>query len=204
MPHIKDDVIDEKRRAFLTKATLAMGAVGVTAACTPFVTSLLPSEKAIAAGAPVRVKVNNMKIGDQLTVMWRGKPIWIICRSESMLTSLQSDTPLLRDPNSTVDQQPPYAKNSYRSRNPKYLVLVGICTHLGCIPTYRPDPKSVSLDWPGGFFCSCHGSKFDLAGRVFKGVPAPINLEVPPYVFLNDDEILIGVNEVPKDEKQIS
>ena len=204
MSDIKDDVIDQKRRKFLTTATATVGAVGIAAACTPFLSSLLPSAKAVAAGGPVRVKVGAMKAGDQLTVMWRGKPIWIICRNEAMLASLKSDTQMLRDPNSSVDQQPPYAKNRFRARNPKFLVLVGICTHLGCTPTYRPTPKTVSPEWPGGFYCSCHGSMFDLAGRVFKGVPAPINLEVPPYVFINDDEILVGVNEVPKDEKENS
>lgn len=197
--NIKDDVVDESRRTFLRRATTTVGAVGVAAACTPFVASLLPSDKAVAAGGPVRVKVGKMKKDDQLTVIWRGKPIWIICRGEQALASLKTDTALLRDPNSKIQQQPKYAQNRYRSRDPKYLVLVGVCTHLGCTPTYRPEPKSIDDNWPGGFFCSCHGSKFDLAGRVFKGVPAPINLEVPPYVFLNDEEILIGVNDIPKD-----
>ncbi|EKD78014.1 MAG: ubiquinol-cytochrome c reductase iron-sulfur subunit [uncultured bacterium] len=192
----QDDEIDQKRREFLTGATVAMGAIGVAAACVPFISSLLPGAAEIAAGGPVRVKVKDMKLGDQLTVMWRGKPVWIIARGDAALASLNTDTNLLRDPNSTVDQQPEYAKNIFRSRKPLHLILVGVCTHLGCTPTYRPDPHSVSADWPGGFFCSCHGSKFDLAGRVFKNVPAPINLEVPPYVYLSDDEIMIGVNKV--------
>lgn len=190
------DEIDQKRRQFLTGATAAMGAIGVAAACVPFVSSLLPSATEIAAGGPVRVKVKDMKLGDQLTVMWRGRPVWIIARGDAALASLNTDTNLLRDPNSTTDQQPAYAQNIFRSRKPLHLVLVGVCTHLGCTPTYRPDPHSVSADWPGGFFCSCHGSKFDLAGRVFKNVPAPINLEVPPYVYLSDDEIMIGVDKV--------
>lgn len=196
MNHQDDDSIDQKRRTFLTGATVTMGAIGVAAACVPFVGSLLPSDAEIAAGGPVRVKVSGMKVGDQLTVIWRGRPVWIIARSEEMLASLNTDTSLLRDPNSTTDQQPSYAQNIFRSRKPLHLILVGVCTHLGCTPTYRPDPHSVSQDWPGGFFCSCHGSKFDLAGRVFKNVPAPINLEVPPYVYLSDDEILIGADKV--------
>lgn len=193
----KEGGVDQSRRTFLRRATTTVGAVGVAAACTPFVASLLPSDKAVAAGGPVRVKVGEMKEGDQLTVIWRGKPIWIVCRGQSALASLDKDTQLLRDPQSNIEQQPPYAKNEYRSRNPKFLVLVGVCTHLGCTPTYRPEPKSIDASWPGGFFCSCHGSKFDMAGRVFKGVPAPINLEVPPYVFVNDHEILVGVSKVP-------
>lgn len=196
--HQDDDSVDQKRRDFLTGATVAMGAIGVAAACIPFVASLLPSAETIAAGGPVRVKVSDMKPGDQLTVIWRGKPVWIIARGDAALDTLKTDTNLLRDPNSEVDQQPAYAQNTYRSRKPLHLILVGICTHLGCTPTYRPDPHTVTSDWPGGFFCSCHGSKFDLAGRVFKNVPAPINLEVPPYVYLSDDEILIGVSEPPK------
>ncbi len=188
----QDDSIDQKRRDFLTGAASAMGAIGVAAACVPFVASLMPSDETISAGGPVRVKVSGMKIGDQLTVIWRGKPVWIIARGDVALASLNTDTSLLRDPNSEVDQQPSYAQNIYRSRKPLHLILVGVCTHLGCTPTYRPDPHSVTPNWPGGFFCSCHGSKFDLAGRVFKDVPAPINLEVPPYVYLSDDEILIG------------
>lgn len=192
MPHD----IDQKRRTFLTGATATMSAIGVAAACVPFISSLLPSATEIAAGGPVRVKVSGMKFGDQLTVMWRGKPVWIIARGDAALATLNTDTNLLRDPNSDVDQQPAYAKNNYRSRKPLHAVLVGVCTHLGCTPTYRPDPHSISLDWPGGFFCSCHGSKFDLAGRVFKNVPAPINLEVPPYVYASEDEIVIGVDRL--------
>lgn len=192
--HQDDDPVDLKRREFLTGATVAMGAIGVAVACVPFIASMLPDAQTVVAGGPVRVKVSDMKPGDQLTVIWRGKPVWIIARGESALDSLKTDTQLLRDPNSTTDQQPLYAQNSYRSRKPLHLVLIGVCTHLGCTPTYRPDPQSVSPDWPGGFFCSCHGSKFDLAGRVFKNVPAPINLEVPPYVYVSDDEIMIGVD----------
>jgi len=193
-----NDAIDEKRRRFLLRATTAIGLVGAAAAAVPFATSLFPSAKAQAEGGPVRVKIGAMKPGDQLTVIWRSLPVWIVRRTKDELTELPELNSLLRDPDSSVQQQPAYAKNVYRSIKPEFLVLVGICTHLGCTPTYRPEPKSVDDSWPGGFFCSCHGSKFDLSGRVFKGVPAPINMEVPPYVFLNDDEILIGVNEKPE------
>jgi ubiquinol-cytochrome c reductase iron-sulfur subunit len=189
-----EDEVDEKRRRFLVKATGAMGAVGVIAAGVPFVSSMNPSRKAEAAGGPVEVKIAEMKPGDQLTVIWRGKPIWIIKRDANMLATLAPLDAELRDPDSRIDQQPDYARNEYRSRRKDILVLVGVCTHLGCAPTYRPDPKGVAPDWPGGFFCSCHGSKFDFAGRVYKGVPAPINLEVPPYAFKDKDTLIIGVD----------
>lgn len=188
--------VDEKKRKFLLRATGLMGSIGAAAALTPFISSMKPSAKAIAEGGPVSVKVGKMKPGDQLTVIWRGKPIWIVRRDKTMLETLKSDENNLRDPKSTSHQQPQYAQNSYRSRRPEYLVLVGVCTHLGCSPTYRPEPKSIDQAWPGGFFCSCHGSKFDLAGRVYKGVPAPINLEVPPYVFADNETIVIGTNQV--------
>ena len=192
-----DDIIDKKRRKFLLGATATLGAVGAAAATVPFISSLLPTAKAEAEGGPVKVKIGEMKTGDQLTVIWRGRPVWIVARSKETLKTLPTLTHLLRDPNSDVPQQPTYARNEYRSIKPEILVLVGVCTHLGCTPTFRPDPKSLAPDWPGGFFCSCHGSKFDLAGRVYKHVPAPINLEVPPYVYLNDDEILIGADKKP-------
>lgn len=195
-----DDRIDEKKRKFLLGATTTMGVVGIAAAAVPFAASMLPSAAAEAAGAPVKIKIGEMKPGDQLTVMWRGRPIWIVRRTPESLEKLPTLDNLLRDPDSKIEQQPPYATNEYRSRKPEFLVVVGVCTHLGCTPTYRPEPKSIDQTWPGGFFCTCHGSKFDLSGRVFKGVPAPINLEVPPYVFLNDDEILIGVSEVPNEQ----
>ena len=191
---MSDQTVDQKKRRFLASATVAAGAVGVCAAAVPFVTSLLPSAEAQAAGAPVTVNLKEMKPGDQKTVEWRGRPVWIVYRTAEMLQALLDGDSVkeLRDPNSDVDQQPAFARNSYRSIKPEFLVLVGICTHLGCIPTYRPDPASVEASWPGGFFCSCHGSKFDLAGRVYKGVPAPINLEVPVYSFLDDDTLIIG------------
>lgn len=193
-----DDIVDKKRRKFLIRATSTLGVVGAAFAAVPFVSSLMPTAKAKAKGGPVRVKIGAMKPGDQLTVIWRGRPVWIVRRTPEEIKALPNLDSLLRDPNSKVPQQPAYAKNVYRSRKPEFLVLVGVCTHLGCTPTYRPEPKSVSPEWPGGFFCTCHGSKFDLAGRVYKGVPAPINMEVPPYVFLNEEEILIGVSKKPE------
>jgi len=195
---MSDNTVDEKRRKFLVRATTAMGVVGAAVAAVPFISSMLPSAKAEAKGGPVKIKVGEMKPGDQITVIWRGRPVWIIARSQKALDVLPTLTNVLRDPNSDVPQQPTYARNVYRSIKPKILVLVGVCTHLGCTPTFRPVPKSLEPSWPGGFYCSCHGSKFDLAGRVYKRVPAPVNLEVPPYVYLNDDEILIGVSKKPE------
>lgn len=193
-----DHNVDKKRRKFLLRATTALSVVGAAMAAVPFVSSLMPTAKAKAKGGPVRVKIGQMKPGDQLTVVWRGRPVWIVRRTEAELKALPSLDSRLRDPHSTVPQQPIYAKNVFRSRKPEFLVLVGVCTHLGCTPTYRPVPKSIDPAWPGGFFCSCHGSKFDLSGRVYKGVPAPINMEVPPYVYLSEEEILIGVSKKPE------
>lgn len=187
-----DHPIDEARRKFLVTTTAVLGGIGALCALTPFVSSWLPSSKTKAAGAPVLVDLSRMQPGEQITVAWRGKPVWIIRRTKEMLQTLANDSPLLRDPQSLVDQQPSYAQNRYRSINPEYLVLVGICTHLGCSPKYKLDATELGPNWPGGFFCPCHGSTFDLAGRVFKGVPAPINLEVPPYRFTNDHTIIIG------------
>lgn len=194
------DKIDKKKRKFLLGASATMGVIGVAAAGVPFVSSMLPSRAAEAAGGPVRIKIAGMKPGDQLTVVWRGRPVWVVRRTPEVIEKLPALDNILRDPDSKIEQQPPYAENPYRSRKPEFLIVVGVCTHLGCTPTYRPEPGAVDKTWPGGFFCTCHGSKFDLAGRVFKGVPAPINLEVPPYVFLSDDEILIGVDKIPEVE----
>lgn len=187
--------IDKERRRFLVTATTLMGGVGLAATAIPFISSWLPSAKAEAAAAPIEVDISQLAPGGQMTVEWRGNPVWIIRRTSQMLEQLKSHDSQLRDPESFVDQQPLYARNPYRSIKPEYLVLVGICTHLGCSPTYRPNPESsLGPQWPGGFFCPCHGSTFDLAGRVFRGVPAPINLRVPPYTFVNDHTILIGVD----------
>ena len=189
---VKDPEVDEQRRQFLLRSTAALGGVGAACALTPFVSSWLPSAKAQAAGAPVEVDLSSLEPGQQVTVEWRGKPVWIIRRTEEMLKNLPKVEDQLRDPQSLIDQQPEYAENQYRSIKPEYLVLIGICTHLGCSPKYTPDVEEIGPGWVGGFYCPCHGSTFDLAGRVFKGVPAPINLEVPPYEFISEHVIVIG------------
>ncbi|MEJ2178453.1 MAG: ubiquinol-cytochrome c reductase iron-sulfur subunit [Gammaproteobacteria bacterium] len=187
-----DDHVDYKRRRMLTVATSGLGVVGSAALLVPFAGSLAPSEKAKAAGAPVKVDISKLESGQQLTVEWRGKPVWIIKRSREALDFLPNMVELLVDPGSEQDQQPEYARNDYRSIKQEILVLVGICTHLGCSPQYRPD-LTASKD--GAFLCACHGSRFDLAGRVYSNVPAPTNLEVPPHMYLSDNEILIGSDE---------
>lgn len=186
------ETIDNSRRRFLLAATTTLGGIGVAFATVPFVASWMPSVRTLALEGPVEVDISKLELGAQLTVEWRGQPVWIIHRTPPMLQKLANLDPGLRDPNSEVPQQPAYAKNKYRSIKSEYLVLVGLCTHLGCVPTYRPDIGSIDAQWPGGFFCPCHGSKFDLAGRVFKGVPAPTNLVVPPYTYVQDKVILIG------------
>jgi ubiquinol-cytochrome c reductase iron-sulfur subunit len=188
-----DDVNLGKRR-FLTAATTVIGAVGIGFAMVPFISSWQPSAKARAAGAPVRADISKLELGQMIRVKWRGKPVWIVNRTPEMLDSLTVLTPELRDPDSIESEQPEYAKNEYRSIKPEYAVLVGICTHLGCSPTYRPDvaPADLGPDWLGGYFCPCHGSRFDIAGRVYSGVPAPLNLPVPPHRYLSETEVLIG------------
>jgi ubiquinol-cytochrome c reductase iron-sulfur subunit len=190
------DGIDLSRRRFLVYITRVLGLLGAAFAMVPFLRSFMPNLAAQDAGKPVKVDVSKMAPGDQLTVVWRGKPIWIIKRRPEAIALLEKLNKELRDPYSRLPQQPGYIHGVTRSLRPEFLVLVGVCTHLGCAPTYRPDPGSVTKKWPGGFFCSCHGSRFDMAGRVFKGVPAPTNLEVPPYVFVNDQTILIGQDKV--------
>jgi len=190
--------VDKGRRRFLTAATSVVGAVGAGYAVAPFVMSMWPSARAQAAGAPVEADVSKLEPGQVVTVEWRGKPVWIVRRTEQNLADLPTLDSELLDPTSEGSaQQPSYAMNTYRAReeNKEYAVLVGICTHLGCSPTYRPDIGAKDLGgsaWKGGFFCPCHGSKFDLAGRVYDGVPAPKNLEVPPYMFLSESVILVG------------
>lgn len=188
-----DDVNLSKRR-FLTAATTVIGAVGIGFAMVPFISSWQPSAKARAAGAPVRADISKLELGQMIRVKWRGKPVWIVNRTTEMLDSLSVLTPELRDPDSIESEQPEYAKNEYRSIKPEYAILVGICTHLGCSPTYRPDvaPADLGPDWLGGYFCPCHGSRFDIAGRVYSGVPAPLNLPVPPHRYLSETEVLIG------------
>lgn len=182
------------RRHFLTVATAVTGGVGVVATAVPFVASFKPSARAQALGAPVEVDVSKIELGAMLKVEWRGKAIYIVHRSEQMLESLDDDTSQLRDPESDESEQPEYAKNEYRSIRPAFLVMEGVCTHLGCapLPRFEVAPADLGPQWPGGFFCPCHGSKFDLAGRVFAGVPAPTNLRVPPYRYVNDNTIVIG------------
>jgi ubiquinol-cytochrome c reductase iron-sulfur subunit len=188
----QNDHIDEDRRRFLLATTCVLGGVGALCALTPFVSSWLPSAKAQAEGAPVQVDLSRMEPGELTLVTWRGKPVWIIRRTKEMLQQLKKNSSLLRDPHSLTQQQPSYAKNEHRSINPEYLVLVGICTHLGCSPKYKPNLGEIGPDWPGGFFCPCHGSTFDLSGRVFKEVPAPINMEVPPHYFVDEHTLVIG------------
>lgn len=182
------------RRHFLTVATLVTGGVGAIAAATPFVASFRPSARALALGAPVEVDISKLEIGQLVKVEWRGRAIYILRRSPEMLGQLKTDVGLLADPASEASTQPEYAQNEHRSIRPEYLVLEGVCTHLGCAPLARFEvaPADLGPDWPGGFYCPCHGSKFDLAGRVFAGVPAPTNLIVPPYRYLNDSTIVIG------------
>ena len=189
------ETIQQGRRKFLIGATSVVSGVGVAAMATPFLLSMSPSARALAAGASVEVNVVKLAEGQLLTATWRGKPVWILHRSEAMLEALPQNDDKLRDPSSeVVEQQPEYAKNPHRSREPKYIVLIGICTHLGCSPSYRPElaPADLGADWKGGWYCPCHGSRFDLAGRVYKNVPAATNLVVPPYYFINPTRLLIG------------
>jgi ubiquinol-cytochrome c reductase iron-sulfur subunit len=190
----EDDVdrIDRNRRHFLTVATAVTGVVGAGFVAVPFLSSLKPSARAQALGAPVEVPIGSLEPGEMVRVLWRGRLVFVLRRSDEMLALLPDHDDDLRDPDSTVvEQQPPYAANATRSVRPDYLVVEGACTHLGCAPLQDFEVRPAE-NWDGGFFCPCHGSKFDLAGRVFKGVPAPTNLRVPPYRFVRDDLILIG------------
>jgi len=191
------DGVEVGRRRFLTGATSGVGAVGAGFAAVPFVASFQPSERAWAIGAPVEQDIGKLEPGALVIVKWRGQPVWIVRRTEESLAALQSLDDQLRDPESREDQQPAYAQNAHRSIKPEFLILVGLCTHLGCSPTYRPDlaPADLGADWQGGFFCPCHGSKFDMAGRVYAGVPAPTNLVVPPHSYLSDTRVIIGVDQ---------
>ena len=189
---------EPSRRDFLYVATAVVGAVGAAATLLPLIDQMEPDRATIAAGAPLDVDIGKVAPGQQIQVFWRSKPIFIINRTPAILKTLQQPqlAERLRDPNSEELQQPLYAKNWHRSAKPEYAVLVGICTHLGCIPMFypNPDPSTPTADWQGGYFCPCHGSKYDLAGRVFKGVPAPYNLPVPPYHFVSDKKLRIGEN----------
>ena len=185
------------RRDFVVLAASAIAAVGAAVTVWPFIDSLNPAQDTIAAGAPVDIDLSPVKPGQMIQVMWRGRPIFVVHRTEAELKMLESpkDVNLLSDPHSEVNQQPPYAKNWHRSIHPEYLVLVGICTHLGCIPKFEPELGGfLGPSWPGGYFCPCHGSKYDLSGRVFNGVPAPYNLPVPPHHFTAKTSVRIGEN----------
>ncbi len=186
--------VDKKKRRLLITGASVVGGAGVVAIAIPFVSSMSPSAKAKAAGAPVEVDISKLAPGQLLIAEWRGKPVWIVRRTEETLKALEGNADRLSDPDSAVPQQPEYATNVHRSIKPEYLVMIGICTHLGCSPTYRPElaPADLGADWNGGFFCPCHGSKFDFSGRVYSGVPAPTNLEVPPHAYLSDTNLIIG------------
>ena len=186
--------VNNGRRRFLTAATAVVGGVGVVGVAVPFIGSWNPSARAKAAGAPVEINVGKIEPGQLIRAEWRGKPVYVVRRTEETLTGLAKHDDQLRDPNSEKAQQPSYATNEYRSIKPEFLVALGVCTHLGCAPTHHHgDFDQFVSGVPNGFFCPCHGSKFDMAGRVFQGVPAPLNLMVPEHSFISDDTLLIGV-----------
>ena len=190
------DGVDLGRRRFLGAATGVTSAVGVAFVAVPFLASWKPSARAQALGAPVEVDISKLEDGAMMRVEWRGKPIWVLKRTPEMIERLAAADEMVRDPHSVEPQQPGYAANQHRSIRPEVLVVIGSCTHLGCSPMARFEPGTPDLgaDWPGGFFCACHGSKFDLAGRVWRGVPAPLNLVVPPHQYINESTILVGVD----------
>lgn len=191
--------VDKTRRNLVVATSVVGGAAGVGVAA-PFVASMWPSERARAAGAPIEVDVSRIAPGELSVFEWRGKPVWVLRRTPEMIESLKAVEPRLSDPNSKASEQPKYAENEYRSARPDLLVLVGVCTHLGCSPQEKPAEAKAEMgaDWPGGFYCPCHGSKFDFAGRVFKGSPAPLNLVVPPYTVLADGTVVVGEDEKTK------
>jgi len=194
---MSNDGVNTARRKFLIGSTGVVGAVGAVGAAVPFVGSWAPSAKAKAAGAPAKINISKLAPGEMMVGEWRGKPIYVVRRTPEVLADLSKMDDMVRDPQSAEPQQPAYAQNHYRSIKDEYLVLVGICTHLGCAPQYRPEVGAEDLggaDWFGGFYCPCHGSKFDLAGRVLQGVPAPVNLEVPPYFYESDSILIIGLD----------
>jgi ubiquinol-cytochrome c reductase iron-sulfur subunit len=185
--------VNKTRRNLVVATSVVGGAAGVGAAV-PFVGSMLPSERAKAAGAPVEVDLSKIAPGELAVIEWRGKPVWVIRRTKEMLESLKAVTPRLTDPGSKSSKQPKYAENEFRSAKPELMVMEGVCTHLGCSPQLKAADAKAEMggDWAGGFYCPCHGSKFDYAGRVFRGAPAPTNLEVPPYTFVSDGTLVIG------------
>jgi len=188
---------DPGKRRFLIAATSAAGAVAAAGVAWPFLASMAPSEKAKALGAPTEVDIGKLEPGQLVRGEWRGQVIWVVRRTKEMLDGLKKLDSQVADPKSEISQQPAYAKNEVRSVKPEYFVVVGICTHLGCSPTFRPDvaPADLGAEWLGGFFCPCHGSRFDLAGRVFKGVPAPTNLPVPPHMYVSETRVMIGLDK---------
>jgi ubiquinol-cytochrome c reductase iron-sulfur subunit len=194
-----NEAIDKGRRQLLTAATTLTGIAGVAFAAVPFIASWKPSERAKALGAPVEIDVSKLEPGGMIKIQWRGKPVLVVRRTPEMVESLGRHDALLADPASDASKQPEYVKNPARALKPEILVLLGVCTHLGCLPQNRFAPGAsadgmLTADWPGGFFCPCHGSKFDLSGRVFRGVPAPVNLEIPPYSFADDAHLVIGLD----------
>lgn len=191
---MSEEVVDKRRRLVLTAAATAVTGVGAAYVAVPFLASMNPSDRAKAAGAPVEANIAKLEPGQLIRVEWRGKPVWILKRTEDTLAQIAGMTSLLRDPDSNESEQPESCKNVGRSIKPEVFLAVGICTHLGCSPTYRPDvaPEDLGPDWKGGFFCPCHGSLFDLSGRVYAGVPAPLNLVVPPHEYVSDTRLLIG------------
>jgi ubiquinol-cytochrome c reductase iron-sulfur subunit len=195
-----NEVVDQSKRQFLTTALTVVGAVGTGYLAVPFISQMQPSARAMAAGAPVEVDISRIEPGQLIRVAWRGKPVWVLSRTPEVLEILEKDTAKLADPSSANSEQPENSSNGYRSIKPEIFIAVGLCTHLGCSPTFRPEiaPNDLGDDWKGGFFCPCHGSGFDLSGRVLKSVPAPNNLVVPPYRYITDTQIIIG--EEPKKE----
>ena len=191
---MKDDAVDAGRRRVLTVATSVVGAIGAGFVAVPFLSSMQPSARTRAAGAPVEIDISKLEVGQLIRVEWRGKPVWVLHRGQEALDSLKLTEDLLSDPESKESIQPEAATNPERAIKPEIFLAIGICTHLGCSPTFRPDvaPADLGPDWHGGFFCPCHGSRFDLAGRVYEGVPAPTNLEIPPYRYLSDTRIIVG------------
>lgn len=186
-----------QRRRQLIVATSAMGGIGVIGVAIPFVASMAPSKRARSAATPVEADLSRLEPGQLVTLEWRGKPVWILRRTPEIIDRLGQIDRLLLDPASEKQQQPEYCRNPLRSIKPEFWVAVAICTHLGCVPTVRKDvaPADLGPDWPGGFYCPCHGSKFDFAGRVFKNVPAPLNLEVPRHKFLSNSVVLVGADD---------
>jgi ubiquinol-cytochrome c reductase iron-sulfur subunit len=189
--------VDTEKRRFLTQAATVVGAVGAGFLAAPFISSMRPSAKAEALGAPVEVDIGKIEPGQRIVVSWRGKPVWVLRRTPEVLASLPTLDDKLLDPRSDESEQPESSHNELRSIKPEIFVAIGVCTHLGCSPLYRPEvaPADLGPDWKGGFFCPCHGSLFDLAGRVYKGVPAPVNLVIPPYRYVGDTRIVVGEGE---------